>query len=510
MTMSLHIRKEFQWTVVKTVLLLNMDRKQIASLATKMQTKEDLLNLLNLIKKEEMKEAGFDVSQIHPFTLKQINYYCNPNHVFHRYRQFKIRKKSGGFRQITSPRNQSFMMLLQATNEILKSLYNPSDYAMGFVEGRSVVSNANCHIGQNYVFNIDLKDFFPSISQVRVWSRLQAKPYNMHKQIASLIAGLCSMRIKREIVNENANHNNDKQFLYVLPQGAPTSPVLTNMICERLDQRLGGLAKRFGLHYTRYADDITFSSMHYVYSKNGDFRKELKRIIEDQGFTINDKKTRLQKRGTRQEVTGIIVNDKLNVTQRYIRDVRNILHIWGRYGYGDAVTRFLPKYKEEKGYVKKGNPDLINVLDGKLLYLKMVKGDNDRVYSKLHDKYKYLVEETLNEMDTNSKGTTFISTYNLSSFEKNCIFSDVEIIIKEDGKPYAAFSMDGVKVVASVDSKLKSESFNKKEDLAISLCRGADKKTFWLIHKKHKLNVPLSLTEDLDILIKDMDSLLNT
>ena len=74
MTMSLHIRKEFQWTVVKTVLLLNMDRKQIASLATKMQTKEDLLNLLNLIKKEEMKEAGFDVSQIHPFTLKQINY----------------------------------------------------------------------------------------------------------------------------------------------------------------------------------------------------------------------------------------------------------------------------------------------------------------------------------------------------------------------------------------------------------------------------------------------------
>ena len=140
----------------------------------------------------------------------------------------------------------------------------------------------------------------------------------------------------------------------------------------------------------------------------------------------------------------------------------------------------------------------------------MVRGDNDRVYSKLHDKYKYLVEETLNEMDTNSKGTTFISTYNLSSFEKNFIFSDVEIIIKEDGKPYATFSMDGMKVVASVDSKLKSESFNKKEDLAISLCRGADKKTFWLIHKKHKLNVPPSLTEDLDILIKDMDSLLNT
>lgn len=83
------------------------------------------------------------------------------------------------------------MMMLQAVNEILKALYSPSDYAMGFTEGRSVVTNATIHKGQNYVFNIDLKDFFPSVEQFRVWKRIQLKPFNFPKQIANIVAGLC-------------------------------------------------------------------------------------------------------------------------------------------------------------------------------------------------------------------------------------------------------------------------------------------------------------------------------
>ena len=132
-------------------------------------------------------------------------------------------------------------------------------------------------------------------------------------------------------------------------------------------------SRDFGLHFSRYADDITFSSMHNVYQTGGAFRKELQRIITDQGFTINEAKTRLQKKGARQEVTGIIVSEKLNVTQKYVREIRNILYMWDRYGYNVAYSKFYPKYKEEKGHVKKGNPDLINVIDGKLMYLKMVK-----------------------------------------------------------------------------------------------------------------------------------------
>lgn len=488
-----------------------MDRNKIADIASKMQTKEDLLFLLNLIKREEVSEMGFDVSKFHPFTMKQLNFYCNPNHEYHRYRQFRIKKKSGGFRQITTPYNRTFMMLLQAMNEILKAIYVPSKFAMGFVENRSVVTNAEVHKGQNYIYNIDLKDFFPSVEQARVWKRLQVKPYCIPAPIANLIAGLCAMRMPREHVDENATHDLDKHFVYVLPQGAPTSPILTNMVCDRLDHCLGGLAKRFNLRYSRYADDITFSSMHYVYAKNGDFQTELKKIISDQGFTINDGKTRLEKKGSpkRQEVTGIVVSNKLNVPQRYMREVRTILHIWEKYGYEDAYSRFLPKYKSDKGHVKKGNPDLINVIEGKLLYMKMVKGETDPVYNRLYERFQELVNTTVNVKNTNSKGTTFIKTYKLLEFEKEKSYSIVTILYNENSKPYAVFESGGKKQTVSIDSKLKKDDFQNKEKLAISLCRGADKKTFWLIHRQNKYNVPPQKDVDIDTLINLLQELLN-
>ena len=347
-----------------------------------MESKEDLLSLLNQLKQDEMRDAGMS-DKFHPFTMKLLNYYCNPNNTFHRYKQFNIKKKSGGLRQITAPRNASFMLMLRYVNEVFKAIYTPSEYAMGFAEGRSVVTNASAHKSQNYVFNIDLKDFFPSIAQARVWKRLQLEPLCLKRPIANLLAGLCAMKV--EAAGGGAK--------YILPQGAPTSPVLTNMICDTLDRRLSGLARRFGLRYTRYADDITFSSMHNVYHESGEFRQELKRIIEDQGFTINEAKTRLQKLGARQEVTGIIVSDKLNVTQKYVRDIRNLLYIWGKYGYGVATDRFLTKYWREKGDIKKGNPNMVNVLSGKLMYLKMVKGDADSVYLRLKSKFDRLVEK---------------------------------------------------------------------------------------------------------------------
>ncbi|MGM9795081.1 MAG: hypothetical protein ACI3ZZ_02520 [Candidatus Aphodosoma sp.] len=132
------------------------------------------------------------------------------------------------------------------------------------------------------------------------------------------------------------------------------------MVCDKLDRRLAGLAKRFGLKYSRYADDITFSSMHNVYQPDSEFIIELKRIIEDQGFVMTEKITRLQKLGSRQEVTGIIVSEKLiivseklNVTQKYVHDIRNILYIWDRYGFDDAYNKFFPKYNADKGHVKK-------------------------------------------------------------------------------------------------------------------------------------------------------------
>lgn len=465
--------------------------------------------LLNRIKQDEVRKLGIDAEMFYPFTMKHLLYYCNPNHAFHRYRQFKIKKKSGGFRQITAPRNQNFMMLLQAVNEILKAIYTPSDYAMGFTEGRSVVTNAAVHKGQNYVFNIDLKDFFPSIEQRRVLKRLGAKPFNFKPEIALLFSGLCAMRVKRETPDESKERDLDKTYVYILPQGAPTSPIITNMICDTLDRRLSGLAKRFGLHYSRYADDITFSSMHNVYAEKGEFRQELVRIINDQGFAINETKTRLQKLGSRQEVTGIIVSDKLNVTRKYVREIRSLLYIWEKYGYSAALARFLPKYKAEKGHVKKGNPDLINVLDGKLMYLKMIKGESDSVYAKLYSRFQQLVAKDSASDKKNPYGITYIETIPLLKFEQDKK-TDVIIQHKEKGKRYATFELEGVKQVVSINKDVTTNDEQQKEKLAVSNCRNSKGEQFWLLHLVNKVTVYKPKPVDIDELNNDLDSLLST
>ena len=463
-----------------------MDRKGIAQQASLLKDKGGLLNLLNLIKKAEIEDMGLASSMYHPFTEKQLNFYCNPNHTFHRYRQFKIKKKSGGTRQITAPRTRSFRMMLSAVNQLLNCFHMLLHHI----------------VGMNYILNIDLKDFFPSIHQARVWKRLQVPPFNFSQPIASLLAGLCCMKVTQE--DERGN----KKDVYVLPQGAPTSPIITNMICDKLDFYLSRLAKRFNLKYTRYADDITFSSMHYVYGKSGKFMLELERIIREQGFKINDSKTRLQKKGDRQEVTGIIVNEKLNVTQRYVRDIRNILYMWDRYGYNVAYGKFFSKYKEDKGHVKKENPDLVNVIGGKLMYLKMIKGEDDSVYTRLYAKYSKLANKDIIASKTNSNGVTYMETTDLIEFEKKNT-TEIKYAISEKGYHYAYFMLNDKKILVSVNKTLTIEDEQNKDVLAISSCRGKNEKPFWIIHRKDKVMVPQTPLVDIDELNKDLESLHN-
>ena len=305
------------------------------------------------------------------------------------------------------------------------------------------------------------------------------------------------------------------------------------MICDNLDRRLAGLAKRFGVVYSRYADDITFSSMHNVYHVSGEFRKELKRIVEGQGFTINEAKTRLQKLGSRQEVTGIIVSEKLNVSQKYVRDIRNILYIWRKYGYDTAFNKFFPKYKEAKGHVKKGNPDMVNVLDGKLMYLKMVKSENDSVYKKLKGQFDALCNSLHDDAKTTQQGITYVETLPVLEFERKNnttvtivttkpkefytvhtiqeVTKDVPKKSHEDFIPhrYASFKLGGRMQKASVNKSLKKEDEDRKELLSISNCRDAKGKLFWLVHRSDKVTVPTAQPVDIDELNEDLDKLLN-
>lgn len=340
-----------------------------------MKNKEDLVALLSSAKILLYGE------KCNPVQLKHLTYYTNPKICKKRYQTFTIKKKSGGDRTINAP-VRGLKSLLRPLNLVLQCIYEPHKSATGFVVNKSIVDNAKMHVGHNYVFNMDLKDFFHSFDRNRVKMGFIYPPFNLNgdkEPLAFLLASLCTHPFKV-----------DDTIKTVLPQGSPTSPTITNILCQKLDRRLTGLANRFGARYTRYADDITFSSPHNIYHQD-DFNNELKRIIEeDQQLAINPYKTRLQKRGYRQEVTGLIINEKVNVRRRYIKQIRMWLYYWEKYGYAKAEQIFIRDYISDKGHVKNAEPHFVNVLDGKLQFLKMVKGEEDGTYVKLKDRFDKL------------------------------------------------------------------------------------------------------------------------
>ena len=273
------------------------------------KTKESLLSILNVAL------TFLYGKNARKLTLRMLNYYAYSSHNKKRYITFQVpKKKKGEFRTIDAP-CAGLKMIQRALNLIFQTIYTPHEAAMGFVPHRSVVTNARVHVGQKYVYNIDLKDFFPSITSGRLFKRLQVAPFNMDKKMASIVTDLCCYT--------NADGKN------VLPQGAPTSPTITNFISEHLDRKLSKLARAYGMKYTRYADDITFSCSSNMFAEDERFCKSLHNIVEEEEhFKINTDKTRLCHSGERQEVTGLTVNEQTNVTRKYVKQIRLFLHIW--------------------------------------------------------------------------------------------------------------------------------------------------------------------------------------
>ena len=347
-----------------------MERQEIRKAASLMTNRYSLLVLLNALKEDDLGDKA------HPFTMAQLNYFCHPSRNAKHYKVFTIPKKSGGVREISAPVKMLKSFQTYA-NVLLQALYEPTSAAMGFVPGRSVVDNAEKHIGMNYVLNLDLKDFFPSIPQARVWGALKSKAIGFNEDVASAVAGLCCTEIdfyddKPVLATVDLPKGAKTEKRNVLPQGAPTSPILTNIVARNLDRQLKHLAAKFGLNYTRYADDMTFSSNHNVYQEKGDFMTELYKIINDCGFTINPLKTRLQKRGARQEVTGLNVSEHVNVTRKFIKNLRAAIHHL-------ALSDTLLKHD-------------VNVIRGKINFLRMVKGNQDSTYLSLLLKFNLAVK----------------------------------------------------------------------------------------------------------------------
>jgi retron-type reverse transcriptase len=286
------------------------------------------------------------------------------------YVHFTVPKKSGGTRTLSAPHRT----LAAAQRWVLENVVArlPVEQAAhGFVPGRSTVTNAAPHAGRAVVVNLDLADFFPSVTFPRVRSVFHRAGYS--PAVATVLA-LLSTECPRRTVEYDGVTYHVAVGPRALPQGACTSPGLSNQVARRLDRRLGGLAARLGLTYTRYADDLTFSGGPEANARVGYLLARVRHITQDEGFAVNEAKSRVQRRNTAQEVTGLVVNDRVGVGRREVRRLRAILHRARAEGL-DAQNR-------------DGRPEVRAWLRGMIAYVAMVRPDAG---AKLRAEYLALV-----------------------------------------------------------------------------------------------------------------------
>ncbi len=308
-----------------------------------------------------------------------LAYYLYNPKALRRYREFDLKKRNGGVRKVAAP--EAGLKCLQAKlSRVLQLVYTPRMCVYGFVRNGGIRKNALAHVGKRYVLNIDLENFFPSIHFGRVRGVLVAHPYSLSPDVAKMIANLCC-------------------FNGSLPQGAPSSPVISNMVAYGLDVELHALSKGYSCIYTRYADDITISTSRptfpeaiAAYSSRPDggsvvVGPHLQTVIRNHDFRINFSKVRLQTQGHQQSVTGITVNRKANVARTYIRTVRAMLNEWGKHGLKNAGATFLKKHSRRQRFPGKGAPDFSWVVRGRIEHIGHVRGKKDWIYLRFLESY---------------------------------------------------------------------------------------------------------------------------
>ena len=257
-------------------------------------------------------EARKDVAKLINIELKAITYVLYKIGIEKSYKSFEIPKKCGGNRVIDSPNKQ----LKRIQRQLGKKIYDihknyidqkriASNISHGFEMGKGIITNARIHRNKRYILNIDIADFFASVNFGRVQGYFhKSQEFMFTKEVSTVISQLVCYN-KR------------------LPQGAPTSPIISNLIFNIVDLRILALAKKYKLSYTRYADDMSFSTNNRIFPKEYiNFINELRVLLENSGFKINENKTRLAYYSSRQEVTGLVVNKKINVSRKFIKQTR--------------------------------------------------------------------------------------------------------------------------------------------------------------------------------------------
>jgi len=282
---------------------------------------------------------------------RHLTYVLYSKRVENCYRSFDIPKKNGEKRTINAP-DKSLKPIQEKLAcalwchlvAVRKKRSVRPNISHAFEKRKSIITNAKVHRGKRFVFNVDLKDFFNCFNFGRVQGFFEKnEDFHLPKEVATVIAQLTCYQ----------GH---------LPQGAPSSPIITNLICQILDFRLLRVAKKYKLDYTRYADDLTFSTNNCTFlNREKDFQKELREIIERAGFSINEKKTRLQIKDSRQVVTGLTVNKKLNVPREYRKNTRAMAH---------------SLYTQEE-FTVDGNAGTVDQLEGRFAYINQLDRHNN-------------------------------------------------------------------------------------------------------------------------------------
>ena len=349
----------FKLNIQQMLFMEEEEKPDITTAFKSVETKRELAELLG----SSLKNLAYNLYKLSPDKQYEV---------------FKISKRNGGFREICAPISRIKTLQKQLASILLN--YQASKFCVhGYVKQKSIKTNAYVHRRKRIVINLDLKDFFNAINFGRVRGLFKSYPFDFNDEVATTLAQICCYEGR-------------------LPQGAPTSPIVSNYICRKLDNQLVAFAREHKMDYTRYADDITFSTnLNLLPTALGRIRNKkivlsvpLKKIIENNGFAINEDKTRYALKTNRQEVTGLIVNAGVNVPRKYVKRIRAMLHAWEKYGVKDAAKEHFEKFN-----YKHKHPDYPEIsfkyeLMGMVNYVGQIKGRGSRVYFALYSRIKKL------------------------------------------------------------------------------------------------------------------------
>lgn len=409
-----------------------------------------------------------------------------------RYRTFLISKRNGGHRTISEPKFELKQLQLKLLDFLIKKHPKFKPCVHGFIRSRSILTNANQHVGErtNFLLNIDIENFFPSINFYRVRGMFMSPPLSFAYPVATVLAHICC-------------YNNS------LPQGAPTSPIIANLICRKMDSELMALARECRATYTRYSDDITFSFSVKEHSRlparicvfdglSLILGNELIKVIHKNSFSINSNKSRISNKNRRLEVTGLTINEFPNVKRKYIDEIRGALNAWDKYGYHQADNKFKEKpYKRLSRKIEDKKPALKNYLRGKLLFLKMIRGSEDIIYTKLAEQFNYLAAR-----DITTDPTTLLHVQSVVKNQDDAEKATFVVLCEVDGYQYSqgtAFCI-GDKEFITCEHVMKHEG-EYFDSIPKSLIKIMDAKTkkFWKVKIAYKNDLlDLAILEIID------------